>query len=119
MIYPAFPYAIDTRGRTAEATREGYIRGLIEQVLFTVPGERVNRPKFGTPVSQLVFESASPELAATLKFLVQGALEQWLGDIILVEQVEVTAEESTLTVVVRYMVRRTQEKKIAELRRGV
>ena len=42
-----FPYQFDGRGRTAEADEAAYIRDLIEQVLFTAPGERVNRPDFG------------------------------------------------------------------------
>ena len=59
-----FPYQFDARGRTAEADDERHIRDLIEQLLFTAPGERVNRPTFGSGLLQLVFAPNSPELAA-------------------------------------------------------
>lgn len=72
-----YPYQIDGRGRSAEADEVAWIRGLIEQVLFTSPGERVMRPNFGSGVMQLVFAPNSPELAATTQFLVQAALQQY------------------------------------------
>lgn len=114
----AFPFQFDTRGRTAEVDEERHIRDLIEQLLFTMPGERVNRPDFGSGLMQLVFRPNSPELAAATQFQVQGALQQWLGDLIHVEAVEVTSVEATLTVTVRYIIRRTQEHRAAEFRRA-
>ena len=80
-----FPYPIDTRGRTAQADDDDHIRDLIEKVLFTSPGERVNRPDFGSGLMQLVFAPNSDELAAATQFSVQGALQQWLGDLIEVQ----------------------------------
>jgi phage baseplate assembly protein W len=114
----AYPYQFDGRGRTAEAGEEAYIRGLIEQVLFTAPGERVMRPDFGSGVMQLVFAPNSPELAATTQFLVQGALQQWLGTLIALDAVSVEAVDSTLRVTVRYMIRRTQTAQVATFERG-
>jgi phage baseplate assembly protein W len=107
-----FPYGFDGRGRTRAAAEEAYIRGLIEQILFTQPGERVNRPDFGCGLAQLVFAPNSAELAATTQFLVQGALQQWLGDLIVVESVEVAAEEATLRVTVQYLIRRTEARQL-------
>jgi Bacteriophage baseplate protein W len=110
----AYPYKFDERGRTA--TRDDYdqhIRDLIEQVLFTAPGERVNRPTFGSGLMQLVFEPNSNALTAATQQLVQGALQQWLGDLIQVESVEVTNDDSSLRVTVSYTVRLTQEKQVA------
>ncbi len=102
-----FPYQFDGRGRTREADEATWIRGLIEQVLFTAPGERVMRPDFGSGLRELVFAPNSPELAATTQFIVQGALQQWLAELITVEAVEVSAVESTLSVSVQYLIRRT------------
>jgi phage baseplate assembly protein W len=102
-----FPYQFDGRGRTREADEATWIRGLIEQVLFTAPGERVMRPDFGSGLRELVFAPNSPELAATTQFLVQGALQQWLADLITIEAVEVSAVESTLSVSVQYLIRRS------------
>ena len=103
-----YPYQIDGRGRTAESSEDAWIRGLIEQVLFTAPGERVMRPDFGSGLMQLLFAPNSPELAATVPLLAQGALQQWLGHLIALESLDVEAEDSTLTVEVRYVIRRTQ-----------
>src|ERR1700750_764298 len=105
-----YPYDFDSRGRTAGTTDDEHIRDLIEQVLFTTPGERVNRPTFGTGVMQLIFAPNSEALSTATQFLVQGALQQWLGDLTQVEAVEVASEEATLTVSVQYLVRRTQKR---------
>ena len=103
-----FPYQFDGRGRSSDVDEASWIRGLIEQVLFTIPGERVMRPDFGSGLRELVFAPNSPELAATTQFLVQGALQQWLDDLVLVESVEVEAVESSLTVTVQYLIRRSE-----------
>jgi len=112
-----YPYHIDARGRTASIDDDGHIRDMIEQVLFTSPGERVNRPTFGSGLMQLVFAPNSPELAAATQFLVQGALQQWLGDLILVDLVEATAEDSSLRVTIQYTVRRTNERQTVQFAR--
>lgn len=114
-----FPSHFDGRGRTAETGYDDHIRDLIEQVLFTAPGERVNRPDFGSGLQQLVFAPNSDELAAATQFLVQGALQQWLGDLIQVEAVEVESEDSTLRVKVQYVVRRNQQRQTASFTREV
>lgn len=115
----AHPFRIDGRGRSAAATEDQHIRQMIEQVLFTSPGERVNRPDFGTGLRQLVFGPNSPELAAATEFTVQGALQRWLGELIKVEAVNVESVESTLRVQVRYVVQRTQERQEARFSREV
>jgi len=71
--YFDFPYHVDGRGRTAETGEDDHIRDLIHQVLFTSPGERVNRPDFGCGVAQLVFQPNSDTLAAATQFLILGA----------------------------------------------
>ena len=113
-----YPYRIDGRGRTAGADDAAHVRELIAQVLFTMPGERVNRPDFGSGLHQLLFAPASDELATATQFLVQGALQQWLGDLITVDAVEVTHEEATLAVLVSYTLRRTQQREIARFERA-
>jgi uncharacterized protein len=104
MSHLDFPYRCDGRGRTAVTTDTDHVRDLIEQVLFTSPGERVMRPEFGSEMLALVFEPASSALASTTKMLIQGALQQYLGDLIAVQSVEVEADGGTLRVDVRYAV---------------
>ena len=113
-----YPFQIDGRGRTRVTDEESWIRGLVEQVLFTAPGERVMRPDFGSGLRQLVFAPNSPELAATTQALVQSELQQWLGELIAVEAVEVEAVESTLTVTVRYVIRRTESHQVETFVQG-
>jgi uncharacterized protein len=113
----AFPLKIDGRGRVAEAKPDDHIRQLIEQVLFTQPGERVMRPDFGSGLMQLVFAPLSAELATATQFLAQGALQQWLGELIQVEAVQVDAEDTRLKVTVQYVVRRGQQRQVAEFER--
>ena len=113
-----YPYHFDARGRTAETGEDAHIRDMIEQVLFTAPGERVNRPSFGSGLMQLVFAPNSEPLAATTQFLVQGALQQWLGDLIMVESVQVEAHDGTLRVAIQYLVRRTQTRQTAQFSRA-
>ncbi len=114
-----YPLHFDSRNRTALANEDKHIRDLIEQVLFTSPGERVNRTTFGSGLMQLVFAPNSNELATATQFLVQGALQQWLGDLIQVETVNVESEESALRVTVHYIIRRNQQHQTAQFSRSV
>ena len=112
-----YPFDFDTRGRTADTTEDEHIRDLIEQVLFTTPGERVNRPTFGSGVLQLIFAPNSEALASATQMTVQGALQQWLGDLIQVEAVDVQSEDAKLQVVVQYTVRLNQKRQVAQFTR--
>lgn len=114
-----FPYHVDARGRTAEATDTEHIRDLIEQVLFTTPGERVNRPDFGSALMQLVFEPNSDEMAAAIQLLVRSSLQQWLGERIRVDDVVVERDDATLVIDIRYALLVTQEQATARFRRPV
>ncbi len=114
-----FPYHMDGRGRTALTDDADYVRDLIEQVLFTTPGERVNRPDFGSGLLQLVFAPNSSLLAGVVETSVQAALQQHLGDLVAVEGVEVVSEDATLAVTVRYVLRRTQQQQVARFNQTV
>lgn len=103
----AFPFRADRRGRTAHAAYEEHVRDLIEQLLFTSPGERVMRPEFGCGLLDLVFTPNSPELASALELSVHAALQRWLGELIGVESVDVVSEENVVRVHLRYVVRAT------------
>jgi hypothetical protein len=96
-----------------------HIRELIEQVLLTSPGERVNRPTFGTGLRQMVFAPNSSEVAMATQYLIQGALQQWMGDLVQVEAVSVASEEATLTVLVQYTVRATQQRETLRVMEGM
>ncbi len=109
--YLDYPLHIDGRGRTAVTDEDDHIRDLIHQVLFTSPGERVNRPDYGCGLKQMVFLPNSDALAAATQMLVQGALQRWLETVIQVERVEVEAQDEKLFVTVVYSKRSTGERR--------
>ena len=109
-----YPYGFDDRGRTASSQEAGHIRELVEQVLFTAPGERVNRPDFGCGLLGLVFEPAGDVLAAATAMAVQGALQQWLGELIQVDAVSVEAEDAVVRVSVDYVIRKSGDQVTTE-----
>jgi phage baseplate assembly protein W len=104
-----FPFAFNSKGRTAVTDLADHVRDMVEELLFTNPGERVNRPDFGSGLLQMVFAPNSTELAAALQFTTQAALQHYLGDIIDLQQVQVIADDATLRVTVSYILRQTQE----------
>ena len=112
-----FPLHFDSRGHTASTGENDHIRDMLEQLIFTSPGERVNRPDFGSGLLQLIFAPNSPELAATVQFTLQAAIQHWLGDVVEIQELEVTAVDSTLTLYLKYLVRRTNEPQTATLTR--
>ncbi len=113
----AYPFQVDPTGRTATTDGQRHVRDLVEQVLFTVPGERVNRPDFGCGLLQMAFMPNGDLLAGATQFLVQGALQQWLGDLIQGEAVGVESVDATLRVTVQYVVRRNQQRQVAQFER--
>src|SRR5262245_4273240 len=114
----AYPYAIDQQHRTATTANIQYIEQLIEQMLFTMPGERVNRPDFGSNLMQLVFAPQNDELIASLRLLLQGVLQRWLGNINRVESININAQEQTLTITVQYFIQNSQERQISQCSRS-
>jgi phage baseplate assembly protein W len=113
-----FPLHFDDKGRTALTDEDDHIRDMIEQLLFTNPGERVNRPNFGSGLLGMVFEPNSPELAATLEFGMQAAIQRELGDLVELRALDVTSDEANLRVLVQYVVRRTGETRTETIERS-
>lgn len=104
-----YPFQFNAQGMTASTDSNDHIRDMIEQLLFTNPGERVNQPDLGSGLLQMAFAPNSPELAAALQLTMQAALQRYLGDLINLQQLQVTAQDSTLSVNVRYVLLATQQ----------
>ena len=104
----AFPYALDPSGHTAAALGPDQVRQMLEQILFVMPGERVNRPEFGCALMNLVFTARTSEITTAVEALVEGALRKWAGDRIQVRDVAVAVQQEQVTVTVRYVDPRTQ-----------
>jgi phage baseplate assembly protein W len=114
-----FPFQFDSQGNSAVAVRDDHIRQMIEQILFTSPGERVNRPDFGSGLLQLVFAPNSDQMAIAVQASVHGSLQQWLGDVIEVHELTVENIDNKLIVSLAYLVLRTGEERIETFERSV
>ncbi|UVO55693.1 GPW/gp25 family protein [Sphingomonas sp. SUN039] len=113
-----FPFAIGADGSTVQPGDERHIRDMIEQVLFTRRGERVNRPDFGAGVTDLLFAENAPELAAAAQHMVQASLQQWLGQLIEILSVETGSDGAQLNVTVTYRSRADGQEDVARFRRA-
>ncbi|MES9901734.1 MAG: GPW/gp25 family protein [Sedimenticola sp.] len=102
MVNFNYPYRIGEDGFTSTASRDKHIRDMLEQILFTNRGERAHRPEFGSGIREMLFTENTPELAASIQHMVQGALQQWLSGEIQVLEVGVQSEANKLKVLVRY-----------------
>jgi Bacteriophage baseplate protein W len=101
----AFPFRIGPDGRTATPqSLDEHIRGEIVQLLLTSPGERLFLPPFGGGLKRLVFERNDDVSAGLSRAIISQALSRYLGTRITVQTLDVTAEESTLAVDLRYQV---------------
>lgn len=114
----AYPLQVSAYGRLASAEYEEHVVQMIEQFLFTMPGERVNRPDFGCGIMEMVFDPASEGMASATQFLIQSGLQQWLGDLIQVEAVQVAGRDGKLLIAVQYVLRETQQRRVAHFERG-
>jgi hypothetical protein len=114
-----YPFHIDSRGRTATCNDAAHVRDMLEQLLFTNAGERVNRPDFGSGLMQLIFAPNSPELAAALQFTMRAAIQQWLGDVLELQLLEIESNDAVLRITIRYALRRTGEVRTDTIERSV
>lgn len=115
----AFPFTVDGRGRSRDASDAEHVRQLVELVLLTAPGERVNRPDFGSGLMRLVFAAGGAELTGSIEGLARGALQQALGDLIRVERLDVASNEETLRITVIYTDLETQRREVVRVDQGV
>lgn len=116
-----YPLGIDKgNGKLTEETLyEDHIKQLIKQVLLTNPGERINRPDFGCGIRQMVFAPNSVVTESLLKVTILQALEEWLGTVIIVEEVEVYSLQEKLEVTVRYTIRALQQRTYLNMEVGL
>jgi phage baseplate assembly protein W len=108
-----YPLVVDAGlGRLAVQTDFAeHVEQLIEQVLFTNPGERINRPDFGCGIRRMVFAPNSQESASLAQVTISQALELWLGSLIKVEEVKVRALEEVLEIRIGYLLKIKRERR--------
>jgi len=113
-----YPYSVSSTGVPKLTGPDDHLRDLVLQVLFTIPGERVNLPEFGVGVQQLVFAPSNDMLRASAQFLISSNLQRWLGDRIDQIQVGVTSqegEEEVVVIEITYMLKATQQRQTLQV----
>jgi len=111
------PFAVDIgRGRLAEEENyAAHVEQMMLQVLFTAPGERINRPDFGCGVKRLVFAPNSEVTAALAQVTIFEALTRWLGSAIDVNEVEVRAIDARMEIQIVYTLKARGERRYLNL----
>ncbi len=112
-----FPFHLGDLGTPRTVGSAQVVRQQLEQLLFTVPGERYNRPRFGCGVQRLVFSGANPETAAAAEYVIRLNVQEHLGELVQLDAVKVTAEDATLFIDILYTVRATREERAETFRR--
>ncbi len=106
----AFPFHIGSDGRSAAPPDlSEHIRSEIIALLLTAQGERPFLPSFGAGLRRLVFQLNDDATAGITKALISQNLSRWLGHRIKVEALDVSADDATLNVDLRYRVIATGE----------
>jgi len=104
------PFHIDSTGRTATHTeKHAYAKSLIEAVLFTAPGERVNRPQFGSGIYEMLFDANNEALETAADFMIRSSIQQFLSDVVTIDQLTVRQDEGTLEITLSYRLRGSDE----------
>lgn len=98
----SFPFRVTELGAAALSSRLQVVREELEQLLLTVPGERVNRPNFGCGIQRLVFDGTDPVTLATAEYLITTSVRQHLRELLTLDAVRVTVEDSTVFIDVLY-----------------
>lgn len=114
-MYINYPFRVSRKGGIAQADMADHIQQLVEQLLFTLPGERVNRPDLGSGLMQLVFAPNNHALTTTFEFLIQGVLQAYLGNLIKLSALTVNSEDSIFSVTVQYTVLSTQQQQTIQI----
>ncbi|MEM1032348.1 MAG: GPW/gp25 family protein [Myxococcota bacterium] len=107
-----YPFRNGSQGGVAvidDADR--HLRDKVEAVLFTAPGERVNRPDFGVGLNRATFEGLDDLTVAAIEFRIQQAIVRDLGAEIIVDGVDVEADSPAGTLLIRLSFRRRTDRK--------
>src|SRR3954454_15137096 len=112
-----YPFAID-KGLGTLAEEPDYsqhVEQMIKQILFTNPGERINRPDFGCGIRRMVFAPNSDVTANVTQVMIHQALEKWMGNLIEVADVKTNANNETLEIKIVYILKARQERRYLNL----
>ena len=116
-----YPFSVDEGlGRLAAQTDLAeHVEQMIKQVLFTDPGERINRPEFGCGIRRMVFALNSPEMASLAQVTIQQALDKWLINVLTVNKIEVSSENETMNINISYFLKVDKEQRYLNVEVGL
>ncbi len=100
----AFPLRFGPGRSLAVVDLQDDVRGMIEQILLTAPGERVNRPTFGVGIFAYVFEADSPFLANQLRIALDENVYEHLGKNVRIVALDVTSDNEQLHVDIQFQI---------------
>ena len=89
-----FPLVLSPGGGLAVAGLHDSVRAMLEQILFTNPGERVNRPTFGVGVQRYIFAPNSPFIASEIRVALEENVYEHLGRNVRILNLDVTPGDS-------------------------
>ena len=107
------PFALDPGLGRLDVTSNyaEHVDQLIRQVLFTNPGDRINRPDFGCGIRRMTFAPNSDAAVSMTQVTIFQALDTWLAGVIKVEQVKVQALNEKLEVNITYILKVRRERR--------
>jgi phage baseplate assembly protein W len=104
-----FPLQIDSTGRIVTVSEAEHVSQLIEQLVLTQPGERVNRPDFGCTLPPA---DEYPVSSGATVDAIRQALQHWLSDTVAVEHVAVAPGTATINVAIQFVNQCDQQRQI-------
>jgi len=114
----SFPFHVGNDGRTAQVSSlEAHVRDELIQLILTNPGERPFLPEFGGGVRRLVFENSDETTAGVVKSVITQAISRWLGHRITLEDLQVTVENETIEVEIKYRIAGTEDTRVMRFER--
>lgn len=112
-----YPIAVDgALGRLQEELDyPEHVDQLIRQVLFTSPGERINRTDFGCGLKRMIFAPNSEVSASLAQVIIFESLKRWLDPLITVNDVKANAINEVLEIRIVYLLKARQERRYLNL----
>lgn len=106
----AYPLQIAVQGGVRLSSKEENIEESIAIILRTNLGERVNRPNFGSRLSELVFEPVNGETLLLTRLYVEESVKMWEPRINVKEvRAEPDLNRSAIKIEIIYQIKNTSD----------
>ncbi|MCG8420091.1 MAG: GPW/gp25 family protein [Proteobacteria bacterium] len=102
-----FPPIVGPDAGLATLDTVNSVRAMLEQILFTEPGERVNRPTFGVGVLGALFEPNSPFLQTRIRIALEENVYDHLGLRVSVDDIGVEQDQAEIHIRIAFTIEGT------------